>query len=146
MNSMINGFYNFIGFIIICASIYCAVLTFFSFISGWMRLSGLHPAPVIGEQEVVEYRSQTVLMGYMTYTMMVDTKFTDSGIILTITPAFFFMHKPMIIPYDRIKEAKKMDLYPYGIEFKFEKVKMQMEGESSAELEKILKIRKDYSD
>ena len=141
MNSMIEGFKIFIGFIIICVSIYCTVMAFFSFISGWIRLSGLHPAPEIREQEFVEYKSQTVLIGYMTYTMAVDTKFTDTGIILTITRAFSFMHKPMIIPYDKIIEAKKMALYPYGIEFKFENVRMQMEGESAEELEKILKIQ-----
>ena len=137
---MIDGFYNLIGFIIVCACIYCAVLLFFSFISGWIRLSGMHPAPQIGEQEFVEYRSQVILMGYMTYTP-VNTKFTDTGIILTMPRVLSFMHKPMIIPYDKIIEAKKMDLYPYGIEFKFENVKMQMEGESAEELEKRLKIQ-----
>lgn len=140
MNSMIEGFYNFIGFIIICACIYCAVLLFFSFISGWIRLSGLHPAPPIGEQEFVEYRSQTILMGYMTYTP-VNTKFTDSGIILNLPRVLSFMHKPMIIPYDKINDAKKMALCSYGVEFKFENVRMEMEGESAEELEKKLRIQ-----
>ena len=140
MNSMIEGFYNFTGFLIICACIYCSVLLFFSFISGWIRLGSLHPAPLIGNQEFIEYRSQTILMGYMTYTP-VNTKFTDTGIILAMPRVLSFMHKPMIIPYDKICEAKKMDLHPYGVEFKFENVRMQMEGESAEELEKILKIQ-----
>ncbi len=139
MNSMVNGLINFIYFIIFCACIYCAVLIFFSFISGWIRIGSLHPAHSIGEQEFVECNSQTVLMGYMEYAS-VNVKFTGSGIILTMPRVLSFMHKPMIIPYDKISEAKKIDSYPYGVEFKFENVRMQMEGEAAAELVKRVKV------
>ena len=101
MNTARSSFLTFVVFLVVCVCIYCAVLTFFSFISGWRIMSRRLPAPETFQSDSVLFSSQSLKMGYMDYSMSVNIRFTDTGLVFSQSRFFSFMHDPFIIPYEK---------------------------------------------
>lgn len=136
MNTIKSAFLTFVVFVAFCACIYCGVLTFFSFISGWRMLSLRLPALETVQSETVLFSSQSVRMGFMDYSMSVDIRFTDTGLIFSQQRLFAFMHKPFIIPYEKIGNLMKIDSSDSDLEFTVEGIKIRMSGYSAEALKK----------
>jgi len=134
MNILKRAFLTFVVFIAVCVCIYCSVLTFFSFISGWRFLSLRLPAPETVQSDSALFYSQSVKMGYMDYSRSVNIRFTDTGLIFSQSRFFAFMHKPFIIPYEKIENFTKIDTSDSNLEFTVEGIKMRMSGESAEAL------------
>jgi hypothetical protein len=136
MSPIKNAFLTFMVFIAVCAGIYYSVLTFFSFISGWIFLSRRLPAPETVQSDSALFYSQSVNMGFMDYRMSVNIRFTDTGLIFSQSRFFTFRHKPFIIPYEKIGNFTKIDSSDSDLEFAVEGIKIRMSGESAEALNK----------
>lgn len=132
---MKDALLTFIFFVTVCACIYWGVLAFFSFISGWRRLSIISPAPTVVESNTALFTSQSVFMGLMDYTMCVRITFTDTGMIFSMPRVLSYMHKPCFIPYEKTGSVKKTDSEGPEIEFTVEDTRIRLSGDSAAAFE-----------
>lgn len=133
MSKAKNAFLTFVVFIGVCAGIYCGVMTFFSVISGWRVLHLRFPAPETA-RSAAPFFSQSVEMGYMDYRMSVTVRFTDTGMVFSPSRFFSFMHRPFIIPYEKIDNFTKTGPSGQDSEFTVEGITIRMSGESAEAL------------
>lgn len=134
MSKATNAFLTFVVFIGVCAGIYCGVMTFFSVISGWRVLHFRLPAPETVPSAAVPFFSQSVEMGYMDYRMSVTVRFTDTGMVFSPSRFFSFMHRPFIVPYEKIDGFTKTGPSGQDSEFTVEGITIRMSGESAEAL------------
>jgi len=133
---MMTAFLIVAGVIAFTVLLFGCVLALISLAGGWHRLSQVSPAPEIIAPGAVIYSFQSMRLGFANYNLIVYTKFTDAGIIISTFWPFTFMHRPFIIRYDRISDISKGNFFGPYLFFRFDKKKIRLQGRCAAELEK----------
>lgn len=133
---MFIAFLIVIGIISFTVLLFICVLAILSLVGGWRRLSTISPSPETVQADCVIYSFQSMRLGLISYNMIVYTKFTDEGIIISTFWPFNFMHRPFIIRYNRISDIKKGSLLGPYVVFRLDGKKISLQGECARELEK----------
>lgn len=124
------------GIISFTVLVFMCVLAILSFAGGWRRLSIISPAPEVIQPDSVIYSFQSMRLGFVNYNMVLYTRFTDAGIIVSTFWPFTFMHKPFIIRYSGIRDIKKGSFFGPYVQFTTGGKKIRLQGRCAAELEK----------
>lgn len=96
------------AFIIWFSTVWIAVISLLSFISGWSALGRSYPAGFSGDNILIsKFPMSSIKLGFVNYRSCITISFTGTGIKIEIMKLFSLKHKPLFIPYDKISGVKK---------------------------------------
>lgn len=115
---MITILFITVAFFIWFASLWVSILSLLSFIGGWNKLSRIFPVSLPDrETATVKYSMSSLKIGLVSYRYCTAITFTGTGIILEMPKIFSIMHKPLLIPYNRISDVRKRENFSASTEF-----------------------------
>jgi hypothetical protein len=123
------------GFILWFTLLWIFVLSIMSVIGGWKKLSRLYPPPLShASGSAVKFSMCSAGLGFVRYRNIVNITFTQTGIIMEVIKIFSFMHRPVFLPYEKMKEAQKGKFFSTYIKFMIEDKKITIYGKAGDEL------------
>jgi len=130
------------AFIIWFCSVWVAVLSLLSIIGGWKTLGRLYPLTFTEmKNRALKYSMSSVRVGFVNYNYTVNIYFAEAAIILETIKIFSVMHKPLIIPYNRITGVERGKVFSTFTKFIVDDKKIIIYGKAGDELYSRLQVK-----